>query len=99
MASPWGRGVGEGIGLSGHKNEYKAGVRIGNWVEEKFDAESGGVGDTLMEFMKMKEAADIAAARRAPANGLVEGAVPPMRVEPKMGVAGAMLFGHGREFG
>ena len=26
-AVPWGRGTGEGIGLSGHKNEYKAGVR------------------------------------------------------------------------
>ena len=40
QAAPWGRGAGEGIGLSGHKNEYKAGVRIGNWVEEQFGAEA-----------------------------------------------------------
>ena len=30
MDQPWGRGTGEGIGLSGHKNEYTTGVRIGN---------------------------------------------------------------------
>lgn len=47
LGTPWGRGVGEGIGLSGHKNEFKSGVRIGNWVEEQFGAESAGVGDTL----------------------------------------------------
>jgi hypothetical protein len=46
-AAPWGRGAGEGIGLSGHKNEYKAGVRVGNWVEEQISAEAIGKGDTL----------------------------------------------------
>jgi len=97
--SPWGRGTGEGIGLSGHKNEFKSGVRIGNWVEEQFGAESALVGDALMDFMKKKEAEDIASARRAPANGVLEGAVPPMRVEPKTGVSGSMLFSHGPEFG
>ena len=45
--TPWGRGVGEGIGISGHKNEYKAGVRIGNWVEEQFGREAYGVGHTM----------------------------------------------------
>ena len=49
--------------------------------------------------MKKKEAEDIASARRAPANGVLEGAVPPMRVEPKTGVSGSMLFSHGPEFG
>ena len=48
VANPWGRGTGEGIGLSGHKNEYKAGVRIGNWVEEKFGVEAVGAGTGLM---------------------------------------------------
>ena len=43
----WGRGAGEGIGLSGHKNEYKAGVRIGNWVEEQFGREAPASADTL----------------------------------------------------
>jgi hypothetical protein len=43
----WGRGAGEGIGLSGHKNEYKAGIRIGNWVEEQFGREAPMIADTL----------------------------------------------------
>ena len=43
----WGRGAGEGIGLSGHKNEYKAGVRIGNWVEEQFGREAPMSADSL----------------------------------------------------
>lgn len=46
-AAPWGRGTGEGIGLSGHKNEFRAGVRISNWVEEKFGQEAVGNGQTL----------------------------------------------------
>lgn len=36
----WGRGTGDGIGLSGHKNEYQPGVSIGNWVEEQFGREA-----------------------------------------------------------
>lgn len=28
----WGRAPGESIGISGHKNAYQPGVRIGNWV-------------------------------------------------------------------
>ena len=43
----WGRGAGEGIGLSGHKNEYKSGVRIGNWVEELFGREAPMTADSL----------------------------------------------------
>ena len=43
----WGRGTGEGIGLSGHKNEYKQGVRIGNWVEEQFGREAPMSADSL----------------------------------------------------
>jgi len=29
----------DSIGLSGHKNEYRSGVRIANWVEDQFGAE------------------------------------------------------------
>ena len=32
---PWGRGTGEGIGLSGHKNEYSKACRIGNCVPKE----------------------------------------------------------------
>ena len=36
------------IGVSSHKNEYKSGVRVGNWVEELFGAEAeAGGGDSL----------------------------------------------------
>jgi len=34
------RPTSDSIGLSGHKNEYTTGVRIGNWVEEQFGAEA-----------------------------------------------------------
>ena len=35
------------IGVSSHKNEYKSGVRVGNWVEEMFGAEAEAAGDSL----------------------------------------------------
>ena len=47
LGTTWGRGAGEGIGLSGHKNEYGTGVRIGNWVEEQFATEADGHGHKL----------------------------------------------------
>ena len=57
----WGRGTGDGIGLSNHKGEYSAGVRCGNWVEEKFGAEANGENqDALKAFMVAREAADVA---------------------------------------
>jgi hypothetical protein len=87
----WGRGAGEGIGLSGHKNEYKKGVRIGNWVEEQFGREAEGCGDRMKEFTKRQEAAQVAAAKTAAPE-------PSRRIEPSMGVPGPMLFSHGREF-
>ena len=40
----WRRGCGSGIGLSGHKNQYRLGVGINNWVEDfqaKQDASQG----------------------------------------------------------
>jgi len=86
----WGRGAGEGIGLSGHKNEYKAGIRIGNWVEEQFGREAPMSADTLKNFMKAQEMAHAAAY------------VPPernIRVEPNLGVPATMLFSHGKELG
>lgn len=50
--------------------------------------------------MKTKEAADISAARAAPANGVVDGAVPPARVPPKLlSCSQAQLFSHGPELG
>ena len=29
----------DSIGISGHQNEYRSGVRIANWVEEQFGVE------------------------------------------------------------
>ncbi|KAL1522399.1 hypothetical protein AB1Y20_017389 [Prymnesium parvum] len=86
----WGRGAGEGIGLSGHKNEYQPGVRIGNWVEEQFGREAPLTADSLKNFMKAREDARIASY------------VPPepnKRVEPYLGVPATMLFSHGKEHG
>ena len=40
----WSRGCGSGIGLSGHKNQYRLGVGIDNWVEDfqaKVDTQGG----------------------------------------------------------
>ena len=40
----WSRGCGSGIGLSGHKNQYRLGVGIDNWVEDfqaKVNTEEG----------------------------------------------------------
>ncbi len=83
----WGRGTGEGIGLSGHKNEYISGVRIGNWVEEQFGREASAAGDSLQKFMAAQETAETSA---APTHN--------MRVEPNLGVSADMLFSHGRNF-
>ena len=60
---PWGRGTGEGIGLSGHKNEYKTGVRIGNWVEEQFSEEAAAKSGAMEKFLKTQEEAQVAAAQ------------------------------------
>ena len=91
-AAPWGRGAGEGIGLSGHKNEYQGGVRISNWVEEQFGAEAVFNNTSMKEFSKAEEQAQMAAsiAQREPARS--------MRVEPNLGVSSATLFSHGRTF-
>jgi len=67
-------------------------VRISNWVEEKFGQEAVGNGQKLKDFMKKQEASDIAAATAAGDWAKA------MRVEPKMGVPGDMLFSHGKEF-
>ena len=88
--SQWGRGAGEGIGISGHKNEYKSGVRIGNWVEEQFTQEASAIANQMKEFTMKQEAAQIAAATQAVEKN--------MKVEPNMGVPGAVLFSHGRTF-
>ena len=86
----WGRGTGEGIGLSGHKNEYKSGVRIGNWVEEQFTQEASAIANQMKEFTMKQEAEQIAAASKNVEKN--------RRVEPNMGVPGAILFSHGRTF-
>ena len=93
MAAPgvWGRGAGEGIGLSGHKNEYRKGVCIGNWVEEQFGREAGGGNDSLKQFMLKTEASQLGSTSRDESRG--------KRVEPNMGVPAPMLFSHGTEFG
>eukprot|EP00908_Phaeocystis_cordata_P018385 Transcript_29806.p1 GENE.Transcript_29806~~Transcript_29806.p1 ORF type:complete len:175 (+),score=68.24 Transcript_29806:298-822(+) len=78
------------IGVSSHKNEYAAGVRIGNWVEEQFGREAEGAADSLKAFMAAQEAAAIAA------SSTVGRAA---RADPKQPVDGTMLFSHGPEFG
>jgi len=45
----------DSIGLSGHKNEYKAGVRIGNWVEELYGSTAAETRDSLKEFMARQQ--------------------------------------------
>eukprot|EP00959_Pyramimonas_sp_CCMP1952_P129492 2707804-Pyramimonas_sp.AAC.1 len=36
----WSRGCGTGIGISSHKNEYRLGVTIDNWVEDEYSQKS-----------------------------------------------------------
>lgn len=88
-AVPWGRGAGEGIGLSGHKNEYRAGVRISNWVEEQFSEEAKNNNNQMRDFTIRQEKEFIETARKAEAQRS-------QRVEPNMGVPGSVLFSHGR---
>ena len=89
---PWGRGTGEGIGLSGHKNEYKTGVRVGNWVEEQFSAEATKNAYDMEKFLKATEDAHFAKAKAQQAESN-------KRIEPNMGVSNAMLFSHGPQMG
>lgn len=89
---PWGRGVGEGIGLSGHKNEYKTGVRIGNWVEEQFSREASNNAHDMEKFLAAQEAAHVELAKS-------QQYVRNERVEPNMGVNAQMLFSHGKVHG
>jgi len=89
---PWGRGTGEGIGLSGHKNEFKTGVRIGNWVEEQFGAEAPMDNTRMEKYLAAEEAAHVTLAK---SQQLVRNE----RVEPNLGVASNMLFSHGKEHG
>ena len=93
-AVPWGRGTGEGIGLSGHKNEYKSGVRIGNWVEEQKSQEAAAsAADQRMEkFLATQEEAHIAYAK-------AQEFQKNERVEPNLGIASQMLFSHGKTHG
>lgn len=72
------------IGVSAHKNEYRSGVRIGNWVEEQF-------GDEAPVAPKLQ----IAASPYAPAMPLHGGRAAP----PKPDEAADVLFSHGKEFG
>ena len=78
------------IGVSSHKNEYKAGVRVGNWVEElagrEAEAAPAEAKDTLKAFMKSQEQAQIAK------SSTVGRAA---RSDPKQAVDGTMLFSHG----
>lgn len=91
MSVVWGRGAGEGIGLSGHKNEYRAGVNIGNWVEEQFGREAHSCGDSLKDFMATREAARIEMGRKPWERSK------PVRSRTDDGVPAPMLFSHGKE--
>lgn len=89
---PWGRGAGEGIGLSNHKNEYKSGVRISNWVEEQCGVEAKDNGNQMRDFTIRQESEFLASAMSTQTERS-------MRVEPNLGVPGVTLFSHGRTFG
>jgi hypothetical protein len=82
------------IGVSSHKNEYKAGVRVGNWVEELAGREAElappEAKDTLKAFMKAQEQRQIA---------LSSTFGQAARADPKQAVDGSMLFSHGPVFG
>jgi len=90
---PWGRGTGEGIGLSGHKNEFSKGTRIGNWVEDLHQAEAGrgstqGGGQNRMRyFVEAEEAHRLSLAFVDKSRN--------QRQEPNMGLSGNNLFSHG----
>ena len=43
----WSRGCGSGIGLSGHKNQYRLGVGIDNWVEDFHAKEDNQLGKSM----------------------------------------------------
>ena len=88
---PWGRGAGEGIGLSGHKNEYKSGVRISNWVEEQCGVEAKETGNQMRDFTIRQESEFLSSTMSAQPERS-------MRVEPNLGVPGTVLFSHGRTF-
>ena len=90
---PWGRGTGEGIGLSGHKNEYTTGVRIGNWVEDRYGREAdapstqGGGQNRMKNFVAAEEAHRLSLA--------VVDRTRNQRQEPNLGLLGSNLFSHG----
>mmetsp|Transcript_26655 Transcript_26655/g.32371 ORF Transcript_26655/g.32371 Transcript_26655/m.32371 type:complete len:237 (-) Transcript_26655:346-1056(-) len=44
----WSRGCGTGIGLSGHKNQYRLGVSIENWVEDSYSKSDTVVGENTL---------------------------------------------------
>ena len=89
---PWGRGTGEGIGLSGHKNEYKTGVCVGNWVEEQFSREAAANSQDMAKFLKAQDEAHVAMAKS-------QQYLRNERIEPNKGVASGMLFSHGKSLG
>ena len=82
------------IGVSSHRNEYRSGVRVGNWVEELAGREAELAPpegkDTLKKFMIAQEQRQIA---------LSSTFGQAARAEPKQPVDGNMLFSHGPVFG
>ena len=82
------------IGVSSHRNEYRSGVRVGNWVEELAGREAELAPpegkDTLKKFMIAQEQRQIALSS-------IFGQA--ARAEPKQPVDGNMLFSHGPVFG
>jgi hypothetical protein len=82
------------IGVSSHQNEYQAGVRVGNWVEELAGREAENAPpeakDTLKAFMQAQE-------RRQIELSSTFGQA--ARADPKQAVDGNMLFSHGPVFG
>lgn len=92
LSVPWGRGTGEGIGLSGHKNEFKTGVRIGNWVEEQFSTEAKKNAYDMQNFLAAQEEAHVELAKSQTAESN-------KRIEPNLGVHANMLFSHGKVHG
>ena len=75
--------VGGGIGVSSHKNEYRPGVRIGNWVEDQF-------GD---------QAPDAPELRVAPIEPAPMPEHSARIVDPKSDEPAELLFSHGQTMG
>lgn len=83
-----------GYGIAGHKNTFKSGVRLGNWVEEQFGRE-------LVEQRGPPPRSDVSECKRQYQRPTAEetraaSALNPEAALNREGLPSHVLFGHGR---